>query len=48
MKIKDLTAVFSSPFDTVGVYGVCHSFPNRENEIVELVLLGQLPIPVCY
>ncbi len=45
MRMKNLTAVFSSPFDTVGV---CHGFPSRENGNFELVLLGQLLIPVCY
>ena len=45
MRMKYLTAAFSSPFDTVGVYDVFHGFPNRENEIVDL---GQLLLPACY
>jgi len=40
--MKNLTAVTSSPFDTVGVYGVRHGFPNRGNEILEPPLLSDV------
>ncbi len=48
MRMKNITAVLSFPFDTVGVYGVRHGFPNCENGNFELGLLRQLPITVCY
>jgi hypothetical protein len=48
MRIKNLTTVTSSPFDAVEVYGECHGFPNRENGILEIVLVGQLRNPLCY